>query len=100
MDLKKRVAEIIESVEQTQDLREIGNLKELRGSDRYYRIRMGDYRIGVALEAETVVFVRFLHRKDVYRYFPLTRTWAACVGFERTLTDNPQARLQSIASAR
>jgi mRNA interferase RelE/StbE len=33
-------------------------------------IRVGDYRIGVVLEDGVVTFVRVLHRRDVYRYFP------------------------------
>lgn len=68
--LKKQVEEVIELVEQASNLQEIGNVKRLGGGERYYRIRIGDYRIGLVLEGETVVFVRFLHRKDVYRYFP------------------------------
>jgi len=38
--------------------------------ERAYRIGIGDYRIGLILEDETLIFVRFLHRKDLYRYFP------------------------------
>lgn len=68
--LKKRVKETIELVEQAQNLQEVGNIQTLRGGDRYYRIRIGDYRLGLLLEGDTVIFVRFLHRKDVYRYFP------------------------------
>ena len=34
-----------------------------------YRMRVGDYRIGIAVEEDEVEFVRFLHRHDVYRYF-------------------------------
>lgn len=40
------------------------------GEDRYYRIRMGDYRLGIIVEGEVVTFVRFLHRRDIYGYFP------------------------------
>ncbi|NPA92437.1 MAG: type II toxin-antitoxin system RelE/ParE family toxin, partial [Chloroflexi bacterium] len=36
----------------------------------FYRIRLGDYRLGLEIEGDTVVFVRFLHRRDIYRYFP------------------------------
>jgi mRNA interferase RelE/StbE len=68
--LKERVKETIELVEQAQSFPEIGNVKKLRGGDRYYRIRIGDYRLGLVLEDDTVTFVRFLHRKDLYRYFP------------------------------
>jgi mRNA interferase RelE/StbE len=35
-----------------------------------YSIRIGDYRIGLALEKDTLVFVRCLHRKEIYRFFP------------------------------
>jgi mRNA interferase RelE/StbE len=68
--LKERVKETIELVEQAQDFSEIGSVKRLRGGERYYRIRIGDYRLGLVLEGDTVSFIRFLHRKDLYRYFP------------------------------
>ena len=68
--LKVRVREVIEVVEQAHSLQEIENVKKLKGSDRYYRVRIGDYRIGLAVEKDVVTFVRLLHRKDVYRYFP------------------------------
>ena len=68
--LEARVRQVIDRVERAQSLQEVENLKKLRGGDRYYRIRIGDYRIGLAVEESTVIFVRFLHRKDVYRYFP------------------------------
>ena len=35
-----------------------------------YRLKLGDYRIGLALENDIVVFVRFLDRKDIHKYFP------------------------------
>ncbi|HYP52886.1 MAG TPA: type II toxin-antitoxin system RelE/ParE family toxin [Pyrinomonadaceae bacterium] len=69
-NLLSRVREVIESVEQADSLAEIPNLKKLRGGGNYFRLRVGDYRVGVALENETVVFVRFLNRKDIYKYFP------------------------------
>lgn len=68
--LRQRVSEVIVAVEQAQALGEVGHVRKLRDGESYYRIRVGDYRIGVLLDGETVVFVRFLHRKDVYRYFP------------------------------
>lgn len=77
-DLKKikeklvlqQIKEIIEEVEQAETIGAINNLKQLKGGENYYRIRVGDYRIGLKLENERVVFVRFLHRKEIYRYFP------------------------------
>lgn len=69
-DLLYRVKAIIETVEQAQSLDEIPNLARLKGWSKYYRIRVGDYRVGLAIEGDVVTFVRFLHRRDIYRYFP------------------------------
>jgi len=68
--LAMRVKEVIESLEQASTPQEIANLKQLKGSTAYYRIRVGDHRIGLRLDGETITLVRFLHRKEVYRYFP------------------------------
>lgn len=65
-----RVKEIIECIEKAQSLQDIANLKKLKGGSIYYRIRVGEYRIGLTIESDTVVFVRCLHRKEIYRYFP------------------------------
>jgi len=68
--LKREVRQVIEKIEAAQSLQEVADVKKLRGGDRYYRIKVGDYRVGVVVQGSTVVFVRFLHRKDVYKYFP------------------------------
>ena len=49
---------------------EITNIKKLQGYENAYRLRVGDYRIGVIFDGETLIFQRVLHRKDIYRYFP------------------------------
>jgi mRNA interferase RelE/StbE len=68
-DLLQKVKDVIEQVERAQDLREVSNLKHLKGGS-YYRIRIGDYRLGLLVKDGTVSVVRFLHRKEIYRYFP------------------------------
>ena len=70
ISIKKQVGLVIELLEKAPNLHEITNIKKITGVDTYFRIRMGDYRIGLIVEADTIIFVRFLHRKDVYRYFP------------------------------
>ena len=68
--LQSQIRELIEKVEASGNMIELENIKKLSGGDVYYRIRLGDYRIGLKIENDTVCFVRFLHRKDIYRYFP------------------------------
>jgi mRNA interferase RelE/StbE len=66
----KRVASVIRQVQKADNLSEIKNLKKLSISDNEYRIRIGSYRIGVIISDEIIEFVRCLHRKDIYKYFP------------------------------
>ena len=66
----QQVKEAIEQVEQAPSLRAVSSLKHLKSGGNYYRIRIGDYRIGLLVEKESVVFVRCLPRRDVYKYFP------------------------------
>lgn len=65
-----KVKATIENAEQSESLDSITHLKKMRGSREYFRIRIGDFRVGLMLEGDTLVFIRFLNRKDIYRYFP------------------------------
>jgi len=69
-NILKRIQIAIEQVEQAQDLQSVDNLKKLKVGNVYYRIRVGSYRIGLLIEDNLVTFVRCLHRKNFYRYFP------------------------------
>jgi len=68
--LLEKIADTIAQVQACIDSVEIKNLKKLKGTDRYYRIRMGVYRIGLSIEENTVDFIRVLPRKDIYKHFP------------------------------
>ena len=71
-ELKEDIFEVISNVENAQNLIEIQNLKKLKGYSVYFRIRVGDYRIGIKWveDNQTVFFVTFDHRKDIYKKFP------------------------------
>ena len=45
-------------------------LRKIRGFRFYWRIKIGNYRIGFRKNGSEVVFMRVLPRKDIYRYFP------------------------------
>ena len=56
---------------------EVAGMTKLQGYEHYYRVRVGDYRLGISIEIKQedtaegeFFFVRCLHRKDIYRYFP------------------------------
>jgi len=50
--------------------KEIKNIVKILGYDNYYRIRIGDYRLGVEIKNSTLYLLRILHRKEIYKYFP------------------------------
>ncbi|MFI5134298.1 MAG: type II toxin-antitoxin system RelE/ParE family toxin [Chitinophagales bacterium] len=65
-----QVEQAIKEVEDSKSLFDVKNFKKLKGYKNYYRIRIHDYRIGIFYEKEEVVFVRFLHCRDIYKHFP------------------------------
>lgn len=77
-DLKKikdqsilnRVKQVIEEVEAAGSLQEISGLKKMSGTSNFYRVRIGSYRIGIAVEGSEIEFVRCLNRREIYQYFP------------------------------
>ena len=69
-NIKIRIKNYIEETKLASNIRQIKNIKKLKEYDTYYRIRMGDFRIGLEIIKDEVIFTRFLHRKDIYKYFP------------------------------
>ncbi|MFN0037079.1 MAG: type II toxin-antitoxin system RelE family toxin [Saprospiraceae bacterium] len=59
-----------ETIPNMDSLEEIPHFAKMEGHENYYRIRVSDYRIGVKIEEDVFVFMRVLHRKEIYRYFP------------------------------
>lgn len=68
--IREQVRNAIELVQAAPDVRSVPNLKKLSGGGPYFRIRAGEYRIGVIIQEDVVTFVRVLPRRDIYRYFP------------------------------
>lgn len=69
-ELATAIAEAIKQVSNASNSSEITNLKKLSGYKSAFRIRIGDYRIGITIEKNTVTFVAFAHRKEIYKRFP------------------------------
>jgi len=50
----------------------LGYLERMRGYPDKYKIRLGDYRIGIRIDKKNnlIICQRIAHRKDIYRIFP------------------------------
>jgi mRNA interferase RelE/StbE len=47
------------------------DVEKIEGYVNYYRIRIGNYRIGCEMQTgDKIIFYRVKHRKDIYRVFP------------------------------
>ena len=68
--LLSRIRKVIEQIETAKTFQQIPNLKRLSAAGKYYRVRVGDYRVGFVFENGVVTFVRCLHRREIYRFFP------------------------------
>jgi mRNA interferase RelE/StbE len=67
---KVKLEEIYNALKEYKDINQIPNVKKLKGYDNFYRIRIGEYRLGFSLNDNIVILLHFLHRKEIYRFFP------------------------------
>ncbi|HQJ07041.1 MAG TPA: type II toxin-antitoxin system mRNA interferase toxin, RelE/StbE family, partial [Spirochaetota bacterium] len=70
--IKLKVKNSIENIENSKNLQDINNIKKMQGKNNkdFYRIKIDNYRIGIKIENDLVIFVRIKHRRDIYKYFP------------------------------
>lgn len=61
---------VFEDFPNLESIFESGKIEQMKGYPSYYKIRFGDYRVGLKIENDVVIFERALHRKEIYRFFP------------------------------
>ena len=69
-NIQKLITDIIESIRAVEKISNLPKVKKMGGYKNAYRIKIDEYRIGLYLEAETIVLSRVLARKEVYKFFP------------------------------
>jgi len=52
------------------NLSEIGKVEKMTGYKNYFKIRFGDYRVGIKKEDNTIIIETVKHRREIYKYFP------------------------------
>jgi mRNA interferase RelE/StbE len=68
--LKKNLLELIAIIKQADALTDLESVRKIQGYDKYFRIRVDDFRLGIKITNDGIEMLRFLHRKDIYRRFP------------------------------
>lgn len=66
-----KIEKTITILEATSSLSVVSNIKKLSGFKNYYRLRIGDYRIGIEqISVNIIRLIIIAHRKDIYKTFP------------------------------
>lgn len=69
--IARQIEKIITSIQAATSIRQIHQVKKLQGFPNFYRIRIGDYRLGLELQnALTASLIVIANRKDIYKVFP------------------------------
>ena len=70
-NLRRRIDRKIVEIEAADSITEVSSVQRLTSpSGNAYRIRIGDYRLGVTVEGEAAILAAFGPRGDFYRRFP------------------------------
>ncbi len=70
-EIKTKVNQLVlQIIPNTANLQKLNNIKKITGFESFYRIRIGNYRLGLKYEYDKITIYRVLHRKDIYKYFP------------------------------
>ena len=67
---RKNIEEVINSIKCCGSVSDLTGVRKMTGYENYYRLRIGDYRLGFKLENNTLFFFIFNDRKEIYTVFP------------------------------
>ena len=68
--IRESAIAVLEALETAKNVTEIKDLKKLSGYTNYYRIRIGNYRMGLQIINPKIIVVTILHRGTIYKLFP------------------------------
>ncbi len=71
-DIQARIESIVFQELESENPFDLGYLQKMKGYDDKYKIRIGNYRVGISVDKETQTLIcqRVAHRKDIYKTFP------------------------------
>ncbi|MCH8476116.1 MAG: hypothetical protein LAT55_12920 [Opitutales bacterium] len=68
--LLERVRTAIIELEEAETLENLSQVKAMKGHPEYFRIRIGEYRLGLKRTEHGLRLIRFLNRGHIYQKFP------------------------------
>lgn len=68
--VRQSIKSLILKLEKAESLQQITQLKKLKGHPDAWRIRLGNYRVGLFYSDQIIQLARVVDRKDIYKVFP------------------------------
>lgn len=69
--VKEKLKALIIAMESAKSISDIPSTKQMSGHPGFFRIRIGDYRLGFELTSDNqILLIRVAHRKEIYKRFP------------------------------
>jgi mRNA interferase RelE/StbE len=71
-NIQGRVEAIVFEALKSENPFNLGYIEKLKGYADKYKIRVGDYRVGIAIDTvgKRIICQRLAHRREIYRIFP------------------------------
>jgi mRNA interferase RelE/StbE len=70
-DIRSKIESFVfEELVSTSSIYEMGKVEKLKGYDGFYKVRFGNYRLGLVVENETITVKTVMHRREIYKFFP------------------------------
>ena len=66
----RKIKELILKLKIADSLEELKSVKKMKGYSIAFRIKLGNYRMGIYKESGHIELARFLKREDIYQVFP------------------------------
>jgi mRNA interferase RelE/StbE len=69
--VRGKLKDLIIRMEKAESLNDLPAIKKMKGHTGFYRVRIGDFRVGFELtNSNEIILILIAHRKDIYKRFP------------------------------
>jgi mRNA interferase RelE/StbE len=71
VDIRSKIESFVfEELVSTSSIYELGKVEKMKGYDGFYKVRIGNYRLGLVIENEIITVKTVMHRREIYKFFP------------------------------
>lgn len=69
-EISAQLKKSIEEMKPVQNITQLKNVRKMSGDHALYRLKIKNYRLGFECIGNDITLLRFMHRRDIYKWFP------------------------------